>query len=792
MREWNLKAGDPLQLTLAADARFSSTDYCDDQIWELTLGGGDPPALVLQTTYGLRARSMRLFPRFAEGDRDLTDPAEFIAPPRVSQFFPNYLCVQCTPFELLDVQLEYWVPESQAVAGRVRIQNNGKTARILRLSWIAQLNPTDGQRMAPVELQNAPLLAGQTSSLSPVVFLTGGPQAVSSPFPALNLDIELPPGAYRSFTWCHAALHDVEASFNLARQIAARPWDSAIARLELSNSAQVEVFTGDPSWDVAFALSQKLAYTAFVGPTTHLPAPSIVLSRQPDQGFSLRGDGSDYTHLWNGQSPLEVYYLADILLPGGAPWLRGLIRNYLATRVEDGGLDWKPGLAGQRSRLLAMPILATLAWRIYQAEPDLQFLEEVFQALLAFVRTWFAERHDRDGDGFPEWDHPMQSGFDDHPIFSRWREGSQAVEICTAESPSLGAMLYKECESLICIAAELGRNEAIPGLKSLADHLQTAVEASWDERNHTYLNLDRDSHYSTTGELIGERTGPGDIQVQRGFEHPVRVLAHVHSSEETTRYPEVFIYGKNPSGRRRVEHITNEGFHWFFGNGTLTGERIYTHLERIQIQGIGEADQVVISSAGYNRLDQTLLIPLWARLPDEKRARSLVRKTIRSKRRFWRAYGIPACIGRLKANEDRVCRITHLPWNVLIGEGLLSYGYREEAAELVSQLMSAIISHLKLHSAFSQYYHSETGAGLGERNALTGLAPLGLFLETLGVRIYSAKRVFLSGFNPFPWPVTVKYRGLTILRQKDSTILTFPDGQTTTVSDPSPQVVSLA
>ena len=63
MRKWNLKAGDPLALNLAADARLGPTDYFDDQIWELRIGGGDPPALALQTTFGLRARSMRV--RFA-------------------------------------------------------------------------------------------------------------------------------------------------------------------------------------------------------------------------------------------------------------------------------------------------------------------------------------------------------------------------------------------------------------------------------------------------------------------------------------------------------------------------------------------------------------------------------------------------------------------------------------------------------------------------------------------------------------------------------------------------------
>ncbi|MBE0698261.1 MAG: hypothetical protein IH586_15185, partial [Anaerolineaceae bacterium] len=68
MHNWNLAAGDPLTLTLAADARLVTTNYSDDQIWELSLGGGEPAALALQTTYGLRAHWLRLFPRFVRGE----------------------------------------------------------------------------------------------------------------------------------------------------------------------------------------------------------------------------------------------------------------------------------------------------------------------------------------------------------------------------------------------------------------------------------------------------------------------------------------------------------------------------------------------------------------------------------------------------------------------------------------------------------------------------------------------------------------------------------------------------
>jgi hypothetical protein len=130
-------------------------------------------------------------------------------------------------------------------------------------------------------------------------------------------------------------------------------------------------------------------------------------------------------------------------------------------------------------------------------------------------------------------------------------------------------------------------------------------------------------------------------------------------------------------------------------------------------------------------------------------------------------------------------------WNGLIGEALIRYGYRDQAAELVSRNMQIVIQALKQGHSFRRYYHAEEGSGSGERNAFTGVAPVSLFIKVLGVRIISPFRIALNGFNPFPWPVTIKYRGLAVLCQQDKTTVVFPDGQTVTVKDPKPQIVSL-
>ena len=178
MREWNLHAGDPLVLTLVSDARLGATDYLDDQIWELSLGAGDPAALSLDTTYGLRARGARLFPRFSEGEVQRTDPAEFSKAPEIHSLFPNWISLTFSPFPDIDVLAEYWVPHSHAIAGRMTVSNHGNNERKLRFEMVGQLTPVDGQRMAPFELSAATLLAGYSGGLSPVLFMTGGAKLI--------------------------------------------------------------------------------------------------------------------------------------------------------------------------------------------------------------------------------------------------------------------------------------------------------------------------------------------------------------------------------------------------------------------------------------------------------------------------------------------------------------------------------------------------------------------------------------------------------------------------------------
>lgn len=788
MRDWSLRAGDPLNLTLAADMRLSTPDYVNDHIWEIELGSGDPPALSLRTTFGLRARSLRIFPRFSEGGTIVTGVSEFIVQPIIRRCYPNFLELGFSPFNGLEVTYEIRIPDSNSITGRVTLINRTPETRKPRLEICAALVPLDGHTFSHTQMQMVNVLVGQTSGLVPLLFLTGGPLPGPGPQPSLMVDLELGPGGSRQLTWAQAATPGHQTSFDAARLVAAQPWDAERARVEMVNAGEsIEINTSDPDWDAALAFSQNAAVSLFFPANDNLPHPSFVQVRGPDQGYSRKGDGSDYPASWNGQSPLDAYYLSFVL-PAAPKLAEGLLRNFLTTQEEDGTVDGKPGLGGQLGNHQAMPILANLAWKLSQTADD-KFLEDVFPKLLSFFWAWFSPKNDRDRDGIPEWAHLLQTGYEENPMFDTWNPWSQSADITCMHNPALMAMLYHEAQSLIWMAAKLGWKDDVRLIKNQIESLKFALDEAWNPRTALYCYCDRETGESTPGKVLGRLNGSGTLKLKQIFEPPIRLLIEVQTKNPRAKRPQVIISEYITKGENEV--ITGGQFQWRSGGMVATSQQIHEKIGRIQIKGVDAKDKVIVRKLDYTGEDHTLTLPLWAGVPDNQHAQMMVNRTILNAERFDRPFGIPACTIVPKAEAASVCSSVHLPWNQLICEGLLAYGFRKAAARLIAHLMSGVIQNLKQNRAFYQRYHADTGQGLGERNALSGLAPVGLFLKVLGVQVISPTRVRLEGENPFPWPVTIQYKGLRILRGLYRTEVIFSNGKSVIIDDPSPCIVAL-
>ncbi|MBC7876740.1 MAG: hypothetical protein H7Y59_06160 [Anaerolineales bacterium] len=794
MRDWSLSFGDPLYLSIAADARLCKPDYVNDHIWEVELGAAHsvPATVSLYTTFGLRARSMRLFLRFTENNVAVTDPNTFPAKPSLRRFYPNFLTLDFVPLENLPVTTEFWVPESHAVAGRVILTNKSNAIRQLKLEVCAALAPLDGQSIIPTQQQLVNILAGQTSGIAPVIFMTGGPKHGPGPQPSLILDLELGPGSTRQITFAEAALDTVAASFELARHSAARPWEAERTRIEMLDASQVlDIRTGDSDWDAALSFSQKAAHGLFFSGSDHLPGPSFVHTRHIDNGFSRKGDGTDHAPSWNGQAPLESYYISNIL--HGTPQItKNLLLNFLSTQNEDGEVDNKPGLAAQRGKLLAAPLLASLAWKYYQTSEDEIFLADIFPKLVKFFWAWFSSLHDRNRDGVPEWDHILQTGFEDNPIFDVWHPWSQGLDISLVHSPSLEAMLYREAQSIQKIANQLNKPEEETALViAQAETLKTSLIASWNANQSFYSYCDRETGMVSTGKIIAKKKGDGNMRPKEEFEVGVRLLVEIQTKNPAAKRPEVEISEFFSKSKGEVETILGHQFQWRTGGLVATTQKLFTRVGRVSVNGLDEKDKVIVKLIDTTGEDITLALPLWAGIPEKQQANAMIGRNISTADRFDRPFGMPSLPLSPDPEAEPVSMSVSLPWNQLIGEGLLAYGFRAEATRLTAHLMNAVIQNLKQNRAFYQRYHAEKGDGIGERNSLHGFAPVGLFMQSLGVTILSSTQVKLEGRNLFPWPVTIKYKGLTIVRGIEQTVVTFINGESVIVKDEQPCVVEM-
>ncbi len=786
-----LTRGDPLNLTIAADMRLAQPDFTNDQIWELRMQGGEPPAVLLQTSFGLRARWMRIFPRFTRKDRTYFDPAQFHTAPHIQAVFPNYIRLTCAPFNGLDVQIEYWAATSQVIACRTTIKNTSILKEQIHLEWAAMLSPLDeGVGMASVTTFNVCHLAGRSAEVVPVLVMNGC-SAGSGSYPALIQEIDLYPGSTYATVWSCATLEREEDALALAQKYLDLNWDSLVARIELQNLSQlIDIHTGHTDWDTAFCLSQVAAAGLFLPGGTALPHASFVLARQPDHGYSFRGDGSDYSALWKGQTALDALYLAGVLLPGWADGLKGVLENFLALQAENGRIDWRANLAGQRSRHLAQPVLATLALKVSDYLPDrLTWLSQIYPALLRFLQAWFLPEMDRDGDGYPEWEHPQQTGLEDLPLYNLWHPTAQGVEIGWLEAPGLAAFLFRECHSLAQIARQTGQTADLPWLEERQTGLRTALEASWDARAGIYHYRDASSHQTQEGGMIKNWQGDGKFPVRRTFKTPQRLLLQFVPFEETTHQVSVRLTGQSAEGVVVVEEIAPRQWTWVMHQARATTRILFKSLSQVEIIGAAPQDGFSLKRVDHSQVDISMFLPLWAKIPSAGQAKKMVEGVFA--RDFKRPFGPPVLTtDQHPVNPASLGGVSPL-WASLIGEGLLAYGFRAQAVDMFSRTMDGVVGSLKRFHSFREYYEAETGQPIGEPGHLRGYAPLGLFLKIIGIEKLSAKEIIIRSFNPFPFTVTVKYNGMNIICHSADTVVTFSTGQSTRISGPGLHRITL-
>jgi hypothetical protein len=776
LRRWQIDSTSPYSLQIAADARLSQTDYQDDQTWEVKLGTGESPALALQTRYGGRAGLASIVPMWLHEGRVIYQTQAYAKPPIVTAFAPGYVRVEASLSPQLELQAEYWAMDSHAVGARLTVTNTNPAPTDIRLDLVGFIGMgAKEQKTKLLILANDQVVLGlgQVANLYPIIMLENSdisPDATSSSG-KIGRNVTIEGQQKASFRWVHAALPDTRQSAALATKWLQADWDTAFEQIDTAAEAIPDIQTGNADWDATIAFSYQQLLQAFLRPAGNLPHASFVTTRQQAQAAN---DASN-----SAQRLTHVYLAALGVAPLQPAFAQGIIRNYLAVQLADGWIDWKPALTPQKQGSLCLPILARLAWGIFQYTEDADFLREVFPGLHKFFERWLQADLDKDGDGLPEWQNEAQTGYAFIPTFAAWQDWSQGADIRTVETPDLAAYLLSEAKSLREMAYFLRNDEAQQKIDERISSLQSALEGLWNESEKRYAYRDRDTHLTTTGSIIIQDARGGDeLLPAEKLSPPNRLIVRITGGVNLKPKITLQLAGFNQDGAAVNEEVHSDQFLWGHGRGTYTSQTVFSQIDRITFEGLSRVYRIDVQTMDTTHLDINVLLPLWSAGIPTEHAADLFR-LLTDPQYFWRPNGLT-----MSSAQDAHFDPTNangsggiwMFWSMLIGEGLIEYGNLPNAYELLKRSLNIQAAVLREQKTFSEFYHSDETKGLGTSGHIGGIVPLHLLMRVVGVRILNRAKAWVGGQFVWEQPVTVKQHGVVVQRTTAGTHIRFPSG----------------
>lgn len=780
LRRWELDAKQSALLTLAADARLSLTDYFDDQTWRLRLGDGDVAALAIQTQYGGRAGLISLVPMWEHDGHFIYEAQTYEKAPIVTQFAPNFIQLEgkLTSDTLLTMRL--WAMDSHTIGGAFVVENTSERAIDLRFDLYGHVIK-DGKEQ-PLSLITMPrhlhaLALGEFDNLEPVVIVEDG--NARDDRPKIGTSVTIKPKQHTLLRWVHVGLGTKRDSLNVANQWLEVSWSAYFQQINAAAKALPQIQTGNRDWDWLIAASYNQVAQSFFTPAGHLPKGTFAAKRRPSHGYSQNGDGSDYPRGWDGQDPMLAYLTTPPMASIDPMIAQGIIHNYLATQADDGSIDNRPGTSGIKQEILCPPILARIAWHIFQQSEDDAFLQAVFPGLMSFLERWLATDIDGDGDGHPEWQDERQMGYIAFPTFATWQTWSQGADIRMVEGPDLVVYLIAEAMTLHHMAEHLGKKSALPTLNNILAGLRSQLEKLW--LNDHFVYRDRDTHITTTGSVVLQE-GAGDQRhdVEHSLLVPNRLIVRIVGGVNHVPRIRLHIEGRDDQDQPIEEVHTFEAFKWQNRQGLFTSHKTYSKIDSIWCEGLSRVYKINVCTLDTTQIDINTLLPLWIGALPEKYTIELV-KLATDPAKFWQPNGItmvPVDSPHYDPSNARGAGGIWPFWLTLIGEGLIAANEAKKAGEMFKNLLQAQLEAVKDEGRFGQFYHAEKPQALGEKNHLAGIVPLHLLNKLLGIRIVGRNKVWVGGAFGWDRAVTIRQHGVIVRRTRKDIKVKFPSGYT--------------
>lgn len=782
---------DPITLTLTSDFRFCQTNPLYDYVWDLLIGKGEPAAVSCYSTFGLRAKEFKMFPRFIEEDVAIINPADFKRPITINTLLPNLIRMNFSPLQGINVHMALYVPDSSGLSIHLSFKNNHLEDRRISLDWVTMLSAgADGHRMKEYEDNNAQYLQGKTDHLTPMVFMSGVTKQGSGSLPALTQEFTLPSGLSSSVIIHFAALPGVEKTISLIEKLRNSTWEHEIARIDGINQSLIHISTGNLDYNKVLYCGQLTALQQIIRLGNDPEMTTVVGQRSSLSNFIKNSQNDEEINI-PLVSSWDLNHLASMILPLEPEVIANIISKYIENQESNGRIQIPLSIQDGSFASHCTPILAKLSLDYYHQTKDVKFLQKVFTPLLDYFHHWFDPVNDPDQDGIPNVGSPLQLGLDNHPLFIPYHTSFTPIDPSLVESPALCSLLYSEGQHLIQISNILEQTSPITPINTIIDQMQSAITASWSKSDSLFHYWDIDSHESPQGSIFTQIEGAGEHSLDYQINQSTRIGFRLIAKDSRPREFKIFLKGTNRSGDSRIVGLTNNDFSWKENIAITITKGIFQSISEIEVYDINTEDRVQIFIPDYQFADISLLSPLALPNLNHSIQEKLIANSVLNPERFWGNFGIKTYIAEDNANIQASNGL-NLPWNQFLGEILVDLGHRTKAWDLFKRILSPMIHSLKQSHQFYSSYHHESGDIYGLPGTLASIPPLHLFLKIIGIEMLSREEIILNGFNPTPWEISINYQGIVIYASQSKYTIKFPGGQTVVVRNPQMRSVRLS
>ncbi len=753
---------------LCADARFTTPDALNDQCWELGFGTCEPSALSLSTTFGLRVNRMHLFPQFHFEKTTVSDPGSFHKYPSIELVSTNFASIFFSPFPDIDVNLKIWVPSSQLIMGTIYCSNTSATITDIGIDWLVQLSPmAGGNPMKFTELGINTVLAGESSGVAPVFFITGGPQPSSTAYPGLGAWLLLLPGTVRQHTWVLASTSSLEASFLQARQYSAYNLENEQIKVEMADKRdRVHIDTADTDLNRRIRASQNRALQFIMPPVASVKHKTCMNKRDTETGSYPKPEILGVYPEWSGQTLTDLLLIFQSLLPASPRLTRELIDNLLDAQHPDGSIDYRVNVNHVSTGFNSLPLLASLVWELYAYLQDSNWLSGVFPRLTAFVDSWV--RLGENGEvSIRELDHPAQLDFQTAGAESEELLADFWVKLKSSRNHFLSALLVQELGSLLNIARSVQDDAAAEKYTFIRAKLIDTLGELRDEKFPAFQYMDKVSGEHLVGKVLCQFKHNHVYKPRSRITSPGCLYLKLNAG---THIPPSFaceITGAAAGGPACLvitpEHMVRVGC-W----GVAITDQAFTEIESITIRNLPDSGYGIIGQADLADVDSTQLLAQGIGEPPSRASDEVGD--------FLTPSGI-----RLYPQSSGGADLRLPRWiAVLIIEGLLKNRDFEQAEKVFDSVFAA--KSILYNGSLPQTSRVKTPVDL---------FPVKLFLKMNGVTKLTESEITFSHRGMNSQPLTVQYRKIRInLKPEVAEILTT-SGESFTLKNPVDQKIIL-